>query len=175
MKKSVTVTAILAVTAMLCLACGSTTPIGPTDGGSGNCGAMTCASGQSCIENKVCVTTPTTEAEAFIPKAWPPAETKLDLSCFSTAPQPSAGPVLVSVHACLSTFGISLPTEDLEISYYDYAGGKIGSQIGVTVTAVKAVSRTCPNTGYYEIDNIPTNKLLVRKVACAADDATCKT
>ena len=192
MRKSALVTVLFAFIAVFSFACGGTNIISPdvgpgtdgglpdgstppADGGTTTCGSQLCASSQTCVQNTVCVTTPVKEAEAYVPKAWPPSKVTIDLTCFAGDPKPSPGPATVKIKACLSTFGIAQNTEDLEIIYYDYTGGKIGSQIGVTVTATTTKERDCPNQGYYEISDIPTNKLLVRKVSCASDDTQCKT
>jgi hypothetical protein len=185
MKKMLLVTAIAAMAGLLAWAangCGSEgshpqpgdgggADSGPTDGGSGvTCGAATCNEKQLCNDTLVCVNKPTEDAKAYIPKQVTAPIGDPNMACYSGLVPPTDFPK-AKVTGCVDVFGINDYTVDLEVSYY--VDGDLSKAIAGPVVATADTTKKCNNTGYYEIDNIPTNTLLVRKVGCPSSNPKC--
>jgi hypothetical protein len=146
------------------------TDAGPlADGGTNgsDCGGTTCTANQVCNELRVCVNKPTENAIAYIEKG--EAVGAPDISCYVTTPQKGAGPEKVKVTGCVDVFGLASNTIDLEVTYY--LDSKLDTPIAGPIVAVD--NAECESSGYHEVENIPTNTLLVRKVACPASMPDC--
>lgn len=135
----------------------------------------TCKSDQICAYDKICVNKPTEEAKAtrdiqnndFITP---------DLSCITDSPVKPQGPEKVKVKGCVDAFGISGNTVDAKITFYKEEDilqygecikekGKGNCKMPDPIaSATSYQDTTCDDWGAYEVDNIPTNTMLVRLV-----------
>ena len=106
----------------------------------------------------------TTESLAMGDPLAPP-----ELGCYATPPAPPAGPALVRLRGCVTTFGLDQDTDNgLEISIYTVADGTEGTPL-VTVTsgaAMDILGQSCPDKGAFDTgaENVPTNTPLILKV-----------
>jgi hypothetical protein len=145
---------------------------GGVDGGGGGgtkCGTMTCGDLQICNDSVVCVNKPTEDAKALVPKTQTPIGDP-NMACYSNLTPPTTFPT-AKVTGCVDVFGITDNTVDLEVTYYK--DGDVKNPIAGPVAATNDTDKKCVNYGKYEIDNIPTNTLLIRKVGCPSSKPKC--
>ncbi|GEM_PF-2359602 len=136
----------------------------------------TCTSDQLCAYEKACVNKPTEEAKATKDSQNNEFITP-DFQCITDTPTKPQGPDRVKVKGCVDAFGISGNTVEAKITFYKEEDIL---QYGICLTEkgkenckmpdpiVKEVisyqDTTCDDWGAYEVDNIPTNTMLVRLV-----------
>ncbi|MCX7957968.1 MAG: hypothetical protein N3B13_02895 [Deltaproteobacteria bacterium] len=149
-----------------------------TDTGNGNNTDIcsTCKSDQLCAYEKACVNKPTEEA-----KATKDSQNNVfinpEFSCITDSPAKPQGPEKVKVKGCVDAFGISGNTVEAKITFYkeedilQYGvclkekgkdNCKMPDPIVPEVTSYQDTN--CDDWGAYEVDNIPTNTMLVRLV-----------
>lgn len=138
------------------------------DGGiNGGCASEACGTSKVCVAANVTVPAPTAAAVAYEEKG--PAKGDPNIACVTT---PATAPTTfdkVTVTGCVDVFGLASNTVDLEVTYYE--DGNLGTPIAGPIVAVDNVE--CESSGYHEVEGIPTNTLLVRKVACPAATPDC--
>lgn len=136
-------------------------------GGDNTCAGTTCGTAQICNESKVCVNKPTEDAVAYVEKG--AAIGAPDVSCLTTPPATPTTFDKVKVEACVDVFGLASNTVDLEVTYY--LDGDRTTPIAGPITSV--TNDRCKSSGFHTAENIPTNTLLVRRVACPSSMPDC--
>jgi hypothetical protein len=132
-----------------------------------------CSGDQVCAYEKVCVNKPTEESKAN-------KENNLidaNFSCFVDTPQKPQGPEKVKIKGCVDAFGISGNTVEAKIAFYKEedilaygecikSNGKDACKMPdpIVPEVLSYQDTTCDDWGAYEVENIPTNTMLVRLV-----------
>lgn len=135
-----------------------------------------CKSDQICAYEKVCVNKPTEEAKATRDSQKGDFVSP-NFGCITDSPTKPQGPEKVKVKGCVDAFGISGNTVDAKITFYkeedilEYGkclgekgkdNCKMPDPIVPEVTSFQDTN--CDDWGAYEVENIPTNTMLVRLV-----------
>ncbi|MGC8927433.1 MAG: hypothetical protein ACP5QK_05860 [Myxococcota bacterium] len=135
-----------------------------------------CTSEQLCAYEKACVNRPTEEAKSTRDSQNNIFETP-DFTCITDSPRKPQGPDKVKIKGCVDAFGISGNTVDAKISFYKEedilqygecikVSGKDNCKMPdpIVPEVISTQDTTCDDWGAYEVENIPTNTMLVRLV-----------
>ena len=161
-----------------------------SDGGGEKCGALTCSSSETCVNDSICVRIPTKPANACeestteegIYHAIGPA----DLACHNQelctadadCPQDAAGtrlvcrsgfcgvpapqgPATVTFRGCVDAFGISDTTDEMRVALYRYNQDPQGASTWDVATFNDEAH--CNEWGAFEFTDVPTNTPLILK------------
>jgi len=132
-----------------------------------------CSTDQLCAYEKACVNKPTEESKANKDNNL----ISTNFSCMSDTPTKPQGPEKVKVKGCVDAFGISGNTVEAKITFYKEedilaygecikSNGKDACKMPEPIVpeVTSTQDTTCDDWGAYEVDNIPTNTMLVRLV-----------
>ncbi|MCX7943949.1 MAG: carboxypeptidase-like regulatory domain-containing protein [Deltaproteobacteria bacterium] len=136
----------------------------------------TCKADQICAYEKVCVSKPTEEAKATQDSA-NNVFVDPNFSCISDSPTKPQGPEKVKIKGCVDAFGISGNTVEAKITFYkeedilqygecikEKGVGSCKMPNPIVPEVVSYQDTNCDDWGAYEVENIPTNTMLVRLV-----------